>query len=274
MRTPISMTLLLLSLGYLQPVTVWAGQSIAWTSAPLLLPAVVKGADRRTQSSVQPVNLTTTQVMVFPPLGGGKPVEPWTAEVLNPDTFNINSKVQGNYHFLTASSADGKRLASSVYYFANPGNAPRALLQQKMAELEIKPVALPREHNQYHANESWVFQTSYQGQSLANAPVQLNTSNGTQQILISDAQGQVIVTFPNDFKGMKDEHQPQGDHFGHGGMQSAQFSLSLEHAGVISAFNYKYAPDVFANKLVLPALGFALGGMLLASPLVWRRKKV
>ena len=277
MRVPkLSIALLVLRLGYLQPVTTWAEQDMVWTSAPLLLPAAVKGADRRTQSLVQPVNLTTTQVMVFPPIGGGKPSEPWAAEAQAVDTFSIKGKGVGNYHWLASSSEDGKSLASSVYYFSNPGAAPRELLQQNMATLAVKPLALPREHNQYRANETWQFQTTLQGKPLSNASIRFETSNGTNQTLTTDAQGQVVLTFPDDFKTIKDAHQQHGGgHGGHGGhgMNTAQFVVSVEHEGITSAFNYKYAPDAFTNKAVLPALGFALGGMLLASPLLWRRKK-
>ena len=73
-----------------------------------------------------------------------------------------------------------------------------------MSALEIKPLQLPREHNQYRANETWRFQTTFQGKPIALKPsVQLATSNGTRQTLTSDAQGQVELTFPMISKRLK-----------------------------------------------------------------------
>lgn len=264
--------------GYAQPAVSMA-EGADWTAAPVLLPVPAKGADRRAQFLVQPVNLTSQQVVVFPPFGGETPLASWTAEPQEAGKFAIKSHGKGNYHWITASSEDGKRLASSVYYFANPGAAPRELLQQNMAALAIKPLQLPREHSQFQAKDAWFFQAIYQGQPLPDVSVTLDTSNGTHQTLRSDAQGQVRVKFPDDF-GVAAEAGQHASHAGkqsggHGGHSSpsAQFVLSVEHAGIASAFNYKYEPDAFTNKAVLPALGFALVGMLLASPLLWRRIK-
>ena len=267
------MLLAVVGFGYAQPTVVLAAD-VEWTSAPVLLPASAKG-DRRTQLLVEPVNLTSKQVLVFSPFGGDSPLASWEAEPRQGGTFGIKSRGNGNYHWLTSTSEDSKRLASSVYYFSNPGPAPRSLLQQSTGTLEIKPLKLPREHNQYRAKETWVFQASYQGKPLANVSVQLDTSNGTHQTLGTDAQGQVALAFPDDFQPKIEEHQHHGgSHGGHGGMeQQAQFALTVQHEGITSAFNYKYAPDAFTDKAVWPALGIALGGMLLASPLLWRRKK-
>jgi hypothetical protein len=284
MKVQSLMTLLaLVGFGYAQPTVVLAADA-GWTSAPVLLPAPAKG-DRRTQSLVEPANLTSKQVVVFPPFGGATPPEPWTAEPQDGKTVNIKSHGEGNYHWVVATDTEGKRIASTTYYFANPGAAPRNLLQQDTAALEIKPVKLPREHSQFQSKDTWFFQAIYQGQPLPNASVKLDTSNGTHQTLSSDAEGQVRVKFPDDFGVAVDagQHVTHGEnqdgghggggHEGHGMGATAQFALSVEHAGITGAFNYKYEQDAFTNKAVLPALGFVFGGMLLASPLLWRRKK-
>lgn len=269
------MILAVLGFGCAQPTVALAAEDAAWTSAPLLLPAPAKGGDRRTQSLVKPVNLTSGQVMVHPPVKGDSPSQAWAAEAQEGGAFAVKSRGEGNYHWITATSSDGKQFASSVYYFANPGAAPRQLLQQNLLPLEVKPLALPREHNQYRANDSWTFQTTYQGKPLPDAAVTLATSNGTQQTLTSNAQGQFELAFPDDFKPKSEEHQRHGAGHdgGHGGMEQAQFALSVQHDGITSAFNYKYSPDAFANKAVLPAVGFVFAGMLLASPLLLRRRK-
>lgn len=279
---PLSLMMLaVLGFGCAQPTAGMAAGDAAWTSVPLLLPAPAKGGDRRTQSLVKPVNLTSEQVMVHPPFQGDSPAEPWAIEAQEGGVFAVKSKGVGNYHWISAASTDGKQFSNSVYYFSNPGAAPRQLLQQNLLPLEVKPLALPREHNQYRANESWVFQTTYQGKPLPNAAVTLATSNGTQQALTSDAQGQFELTFPDDFQPKPEAEHPQhggghgghGGHAGHGGMEQAQFALSVQHGGMVSAFNYKYTPDAFTNKAVLPAVGFVFAGMLLASPLLLRRRK-
>lgn len=278
-KSPLTPLLLaVLGFGCAQPTAGMAANDAAWTSVPLLLPAPAKGGDRRTQSLVKPVNLTSEQVMVHPPFQGDSPAEPWAIEAQEGGVFAVKSKGVGNYHWISAASSDGKQFANSVYYFSNPGAAPRQLLQQNLLPLEVKPLALPREHNQYRANDTWTFQTNYQGKPLPNAAVTLATSNGTQQTLTSNAQGQFALTFPDDFKPKAEEQQHHagghgGGHTGHGDMEQAQFALSVQHEDMVSAFNYKYTPDAFTNKAVLPAVGFVFAGMLLASPLLLRRRK-
>ncbi len=230
-----NVTLLLVAFGfgYAQPAVSVAADEAGWTAAPVLLPAPAKGADRRAQFLVQPVNLTSQQVVVFPPFGGETPLASWTAEPQEAGKFAIKSHGKGNYHWITASSEDGKRLASSVYYFSNPGAAPRELLQQDMSALEIKPLQLPREHSQFRANETWAFQVLYQGKPMPYATVQLETSNGTRRSQPSNGQGQFGVTFPDDFKALEagqHEHHAGGHGGGHG-MDSAQFALSVEYVG-------------------------------------------
>ena len=248
---------------------------LTWTSAPVLVNVPSQGGERRSQVLVQPVNLTSEQVVVFPPFAGKTPLAGFNATAQGNQTFQIKSQGTGNYHWLTANSADGKRFASSVYYFANPGAAPRHLLQQTFQPLEIKPIDLPREHNQYRANETWRFKANFQGNALGNTPIQFASSNGTQQNLMTDVNGLVAVTFPNDFQAQtpESEHAQHQTHAGHGRRQLAQFALSVTQGEQIAAFNYQYAPDAFTHKSVLPALGFALAGMLLASPLLWYRRK-
>lgn len=272
---PLSLMMLaVLGFGCAQPTAGMAADDAAWTSVPLLLPAPAKGGDRRTQSLVKPVNLTSGQVMVHPPAKGDSPSPPWAAEAQEGGAFAVKSRGAGNYHRLTATTADGKRIASTVHYFSNPGPAPYSLLQQEVAALEIRPLQLPREHNQYRANETWEFQALYDGKPMPYVTVQLETSNGTRRSQPSNGLGQFGVTFPDDFQPKAAGHQHHGaEHGGHGGMEQAQFALSVQYEGITSAFNYKYAPDAFADKLVLPAVGFVFAGMLLASPLLLRRRK-
>lgn len=246
-----------------------------WTSAPVLMNVPSQSGERRSQVLVQPVNLTSEQVVVFPPFKGKTPLPAFSASAQADSTFQIKSQGTGNYHWLTANSNDGKRFASSVYYFSNPGAAPRQLLQQSLQPLEIKPLALPREHNQYRANETWAFKASAQGKALTNTAVQFASSNGTQQTFTTDANGLITITFPDDFKPQAPHtaHTQHQGHMGHGRQQMAHFALSVSQGEQTAAFNYQYAPDAFTNKAPLPALGFAFAGILFASPLLWYRRK-
>lgn len=248
---------------------------VRWTDAPVLVNVPNQSGERRSQVLVQPVNLTSEQVVVFPPFAGKTPLPGFNAASQADDSFQIKSQGTGNYHWLTANNPDGKRFASSVYYFSNPGAAPRQLLQQHLQPLEIKPVDLPREHNQYRANETWLFKANVQGKPLSNAPIQFASSNGTQQTLTTDNNGLVAISFPDDFKPQAPTtaHAQHQGHAGHGRRQMAQFALSVSQGEQVAAFNYQYAPDTFTDKSILPALGFALAGMLFASPLVWYRRK-
>lgn len=167
----------------------------AWTQAPLLITAPSKG-EQRTQALLRGENLDATELWVHPPFKT-QVSQPYLSTKTEAG-FALKTQGIGNYHLITANQAG--RSAATAYYFSNPGPVPRQLLQTNWSELVIKPLALPREHNQYQSDSRWRFQVNYQTKPLANTKVQLDTSNGSHQTLLTDAQGQFDLVFPNDFQ--------------------------------------------------------------------------
>jgi hypothetical protein len=247
-----------------------AQASVDWTSAPLLKMERVKGGDRRSQSKFRPVNLTTEQIVEFPPAKGESTPNPLDA--VGDGSYQINTRGVGNYHWLKAQAVDAQRFASTVKYFSNPGPSPRRMLAQDKTRLEIRPIDLPREHNRYHANESWDFQVMLDGKPVANTTVIMDTSKGSKLQATTNEQGIANLTFPDDFNKNPDPHaHHRGGHGGHR-RPSAEFAVWTEHQGMTSAFNYSYSPDVFTNKAVLPAIGLVFAGSLITGFGLFRKR--
>ncbi len=258
--------------GVLASLAVPLQASVNWTSAPVLIPERIKGADRRTQSAFRPHNMSNVLMQDFPSSKGESIANELNAIGDGSFSIKIGDKIQGNYHWLTAADSEGLHFASTVHYFSSPGPAPRQMLKQNKLPLEIKPVNLPREHQRFRANENWDFIVLSQGKPLADASVALDTSNGTTTTMTSDANGIVSVSFPDDFAAFAEKHK--GHDMGHAshGRKSAQFALSVEHDNKTSAFNYKYGEDAFTNKSVLPAIGLAFSGSLITGIFLFRRR--
>jgi len=248
----------------------------SWSSKPLLVKPA--GPRSRTHKALKAVNLSVDQMRVYPSIEPEEgdvswetPVEEGKAKVIT------RSGDQGGYHWVVANeeSENEVRIASTVTYFSNPGPAPRDMLKQDKAELEIQPVRLPREHQQYRANETWPFRLLYKGEPLAFKRVVFESRNGSESAYITDKVGRFKVKFPDDFS--LEEAEP-GNSAGHRhGRRKSAFVLSakLRHDNreIISAFNYHYTPDAFADKNLPLGIGVAMLGMFAASPLLRHRKK-
>ena len=108
-----------------------------------------------------------------------------------------------NYHLLMASrpSESGEEVALRyVYMRGKPsGQSPSRLVDATKAPLEIVPAPLPREHWRYQTSAPAVFVVRYAGKPLARQPVQLETSNGSFMEAITDLEGRVEFTLPEDF---------------------------------------------------------------------------
>jgi hypothetical protein len=146
------------------------------------------------------------------------------------------------------------------------------LLKQK-SELEIIPQPLPREHGAWRESEKWQFLLRFNGQPLAKKEVRMETEFGTKTAFVSDEQGMVTVLFPRDFKPAEKKPEQGGhDH----GPRRAKFVLAVEHDDggkhYLTAFNYTYSADAARGKNLLAGVGFGMFGMLLATPLLRRKK--
>lgn len=240
-----------------------------WTRMPLLLPAAGRG--EREVALVRAHGITTEALTVHAP--GGSPGTRRRDYPLATEGARIAGVAPnlGNYHWLVAREAGPEmiKVASSVWYFGNPGPSPRALLDEVKHELEIVPDPLPREHGSYRESEKWRFRVRLFGQPLPNQPLVLETELGTRTTFFTDPAGIATVLFPRDFR-----PPPAGPAAGRG-RPSARFVLSTEtdYGGLhyLTAFNLTYGPDAERGRSLAWGAAFCVAGMLAATPLLRRR---
>lgn len=245
----------------------------AWTRQPLLLPGRNPRGERAT-ANIRLQGIAAPSLTVFAPEGAEDrrkvdfPAGPEGARIA-PGTAKI-----GNYHWVVAreESAEAVKVASTAWYFGNPGDSPKELLKIVKHELEIVPEPLPREHGRYRESEKWRFLVRLNGAPLASQPLLLETEFGSRATFLTDASGIATVLFPRDFRPAQ---KAEGDHGGHG-RQMAKFVLSTEKEAdgrrYLTAFNLTYAEDADRNKSLGWGAAFGLLGMLAATPLLRRRQ--
>ena len=250
----------------------WQGRE--WTQYPLLTPMMGGGGDRAV-AKLAVKNLQPAELEVFAAEGPADRLQrqfPVTPEGTRIEA--VTPKI-GNYHWVRArEEAEGKvTVASTAYAFGNAGAAPTKLLLKQKSELEIIPQQLPREHGAWRESEKWQFLLRFNGQPLAKKEVRMETEFGTKTAFVSDEQGMVTVLFPRDFKPAEKKPEQGGhDH----GPRRAKFVLAAEHDDggkhYLTAFNYTYSADAARDRNLLAGVGFGVFGMLLATPLLRRKK--
>ena len=242
-----------------------------WTRQPLLLPGKNPRGERAS-AQLRLQGMATSALTVFAPAGPADQLKvdyPVGAEGAR---IEPGESKTGNYHWVIAreESADVVKVASTAWYFGNPGDSPKALLKIVKHELEIVPDPLPREHGRYRESEKWRFQARFNGQPLAGQPLLLETEFGSRASFVTDASGVATVLFPRDFK----PTQEGGEHAGHG-RRYGKFVLSAEKEAdgrrYLTAFNLSYGEDGDRNRSLGWGAAFGLVGMLAAAPLLRRR---
>jgi hypothetical protein len=240
-----------------------------WTKQPLLLSAMARGGDR-SAATLRPVGIGSPEVQVFATDGPADrqqvsyPVGPEGAKIVSAAPRG------GNYHWVIArQESEGEvRVASTAWYFSNPGEAPTELLKKTRHELEIVPEPLPREHGSYRESEKWRFIVRWQGQALADQPVTLETEFGSRSRFRTDAAGIATVLFPRDMQPAAKDHDSHGPH-------RAKFVLATEREAdgkhYLTAFNYTYSSDPDRERSLAWGAAFGLIGMVAALPLLRRR---
>lgn len=240
-----------------------APDSSGWTSFPLLETRY----QGRSGIEVKLTNLSALSVAAYPPKG-----EPRSLSLAG-GTARLTAGKVGNYHWLSAvdDGVDAVRAASSAVYFANPGPAPRDMLAMPKGELEVIPDPLPREHARYRSGEEWPFLVRFHGKPLAGAELVLQTAKGSTSRFTTDPDGVARIRFPDDFG-------PEAEKLdGHGRPPSAGFVAAVEWRGdqrdYLTAFNGSYAPGGYVGRNLGLGVGFVALGMVLATPLLRRRKE-
>lgn len=244
-----------------------------WTRLPVLAPVMSRGSERGA-AALKPSGIDAAEVTVF--AAGGPDERRRVAYPVGPEGAKIESATPkvGNYHWVVArqESDTEVRVASTAWYFSNPGPAATELLKQPKHELEIVPRPLPREHSSYREAEEWRFQVRWNGAPLDSKTVSLETEYGGRSQYVSDAQGIVVVLFPRDFREQKGK--PGGEEPTMG-PRRAKFVLGTEHEAdgkrYLTAFNYTYSPDPERSRSLAWGAAFGLIGMVAALPLLRRR---
>ncbi len=254
-----------------------AGASVAtppaaWTQHPLLTGKVERGARGSVQITAS--GMTAQSVTVF---ASGGPADRRKLDYpIGPQGAKIESAAPraGNYHWLVAreETPEGVRVASTAWYFPNPGDSPRHMLDTPKHELEIVPVPLPREHRSYRESEKWRFLVRFRDQPLAGQRLTLETEHGTRTSVATDADGLATVVFPRDYKPEAGAHAHD-----HDAPRGARFVLSAEKTDAgrryQTAFNYSYGEDPERSRSLAWGVAFGVLGMVAATPLLRRRKQ-
>lgn len=252
-----------------------AGKPMAWTAFPTLKTRMSGEGRERRVVTVVPQGIVANSIDAYS--NNLKDAKVHRQLVLDMAGARLDKPESGGFHWLSAreEQADKVRVASTVYFFSDRGGQnPTALFMQQKHELEIIPQPYPREHSRYRANEDWKFLVRFNGKPLANQKVLMETMNGTKADWVSDAQGVVTVSIPDDFKKVVQQKAAGAhDH----GRRSSEFVLAVEHAeggkSYLTAFNGGYGADAFDQRSLAMGLGFTLLGMIGAAPLLRKRKR-
>jgi hypothetical protein len=246
-----------------------------WTQLPLLLPA--RGGERGDRSTARfaLANLEAATLTVYTPRAADEDAPQQVPVTAGSATYRA-PRGSGNYHWVSArqESRDSVATAGTAYYFSNPGPAPTELLLKRKGELELIPQPLPREHGRYREGETWPFLARFNGAPLSGGTVVLETEHGTREMFPTNDQGIARITFPRDF--VKRDATGGNGHAGHG-PQRADFVLAITHNDGTryyqTTFNYSYSPHALEGRSLWAGAGFVVLGMVLAAPLLRRRKK-
>lgn len=244
-----------------------------WTRFPTLQPAMVRGAERGA-AVLRPAGIDAGSVRVFAADG---PAERRAVEYpVGEGVARIEAAAPkvGNYHWVVArEESEGLvRVASTVWYFSNPGKSPAQLLGESRHELEIVPVPLPREHGSYRESEKWRFLVRANGAPLARQALTLETEFGSKSSFVTGEDGIATVLFPRDYRPEAPGREAGGGH----GPRRAKFVLATEWTGpdrrYLTAFNYVYGPDADRDRSLGWGAFFGVAGMAAAVPLLRRRE--
>lgn len=113
----------------------------------------------------------------------------------------------GGYYALIVSHTDKRVSETAIRYLSRNGRpakvSPTKLTALSKSDLEIVPSPLHREHDRYTGSKEYRFKVTFHGVALSNVPLSLETSNKTKNDYMTDSQGYVRITLPDDFTNVK-----------------------------------------------------------------------
>lgn len=175
----------------------------------------------------------------------------------------VNSTGVNNYHALVARqrSATHESVALRyVYLNGKPsGHSPSELLAEPLARLEIVPAPLPREHRRYETRKPYRFEIRFDQQLMPQQPITLSTQGGPRLDLLTDKQGMLTLTLPEDFAEIKPGRRKNRP-------LEWQLTTYIQHQGVLynTSLSAPYHPgpanwQSYGLGLAVAALGFGVG---------------
>lgn len=242
-----------------------------WTKQPLLAGRAERG--ERAGAVLTLRNVAAPHVTVYASEGPAErlkvdyPVEEGGAKI-----SAVVPKI-GNYHWVIAREETPElvKVASTAWYFGNPGDSPKDMLAIPKHELEIVPAPLPREHRSYREAEKWDFLVRFNGRPLVGQSLVFETEFGSRSTVVTDSAGVATLVFPRDFK---TPTKADGDN--NDPRRRGRFVLTTEKEQdgkhYVTAFNFTYSQDPERNRSLGWGAAFGVLGMVAATPLLRRRK--
>lgn len=179
--------------------------------------------------------------------------------------YTVTGTGLDNYHVLVAERQLGNSTESAiryVYMHGKPsGESPELLINQRKLDLEIVPSPLPREHWRYQGEKTYHFKLLFKGKPLADTAIEMVTSNGSTIAQMTDQQGEIALTLPDDFINVK---------AGRSNNRPANFILTVQHQNPHHQYITTYSSAYYVNPshwkikwegFAVMVIGF-LGGLI------------
>jgi len=207
--------------------------------------------------------------------GEGAVVKFWAPDlnrqeiVLEGDGFTIPKPAVDNYHAVVAERQQGNLKQAAIRYEYMRGRpsseSPSKLAGAQKTEFEIVPNPIPREHHRYMTDAKWEFIARFGGSSISGVRVTLETSHGSRVHGVTDEEGRVRFTIPDDFPGVKP---------GRRNNPSAELHVYAEHRKEKALYQTDLSAPYYvgahhwtstAQGLVFAGLGLLAGGLISAA---------
>ncbi|MFC1684429.1 hypothetical protein ACFL0R_03030 [Pseudomonadota bacterium] len=207
--------------------------------------------------------------------GEGAVVKFWAPDlnsqeiVLEGDRFTIPKPAVDNYHAVVAERQQGNLKQAAIryeYMRSRPSSeSPSKLAGAQKTEFEIVPDPIPREHHRYMTDAKWEFIARLGNLPVSDVRVTLETSHGSRVHGMTDEEGRVRFTLPDDFPEVKSGRRKN---------PSAELHVYAEHRQDQTLYQTDLSAPYYvgahhwtstAQGLVFVGLGLLAGGLISAA---------
>ncbi len=215
---------------------------------------------RRSPKKLELLNADGAVITFWKPDLSKRPLEP------KMDVITVPPTGVDNYHAIIVEQDWGDSLDAIIryeYMRGKPsGESPTKLTSAVKTYLEIVPDPLPREHHRYYSGDKIAFLVRYQDQYLSGQPVVMTTGNGSTVNAVSDNNGRVVMTIPDDFDDVIAGERDR---------RSTAINITTSHVVSGKQYNttlsseYRLTPVHWQSKswgLAAAGIGFLFGGFV------------